>query len=392
MVEAQAPAANVRKKRLALVIFALALIIFLVALFFYNRYASTHISTDDAFVESSVYTISSRVTGTVKRVLVKDNSPVKAGDLLVELDPDTYSEAEKEAASAAGAERSRVAEVEAAIVAGQKRVQAALATYQRALTDTGGLNAALKARSADVEAKKALFHQAELDLKRAEELLKAGVLPQASADRARTAFDTASSELTASKEALEQSRSALKSHNSAVEEAKALLSSERADLDRLRATLKTQKELVKNRDAAGRLAGLNLSYTRIYAPANGYVTRKNVEAGNHAEAGSPLMAIVSLDGVYVVANYKETSVHLIRPGQKVRISVDTYPGHEFEGHVDSIMAGTGSAFSLFPPENATGNYVKVVQRVPVKILIDKGIDSSHALRVGMSVVPTVLAE
>lgn len=141
-----------------------------------------------------------------------------------------------------------------------------------------------------------------------------------------------------------------------------------------------------------RQAELNLGYTAIAAPADGYVTRKSVQVGNQVSVGQPLMAVVSLDELWVVANYKETEMGLIRPGQEVRITVDTFPGRTFTGRVDSIMAGTGVSFSLFPAENATGNYVKVVQRIPVKIRLDEGTDKDHVLRVGMSVVPTVLAK
>ncbi len=134
-------------------------------------------------------------------------------------------------------------------------------------------------------------------------------------------------------------------------------------------------------------SGLMQGYTKIHAPAEGYVTRKGVEVGNQVSPGQPLMSVVPLDNVWIVANYKETQLADVRPGQKVRIKVDMYPGRVFRGTVDSIMAGTGSVFSLFPPENATGNYVKVVQRIPLKILLEKGSDPRHVLRVGMSVGP-----
>jgi membrane fusion protein (multidrug efflux system) len=135
-----------------------------------------------------------------------------------------------------------------------------------------------------------------------------------------------------------------------------------------------------------------MSYTKIYAPVDGFVSKKSVEIGNQVQAGQPLLAIVPLEGTWVTANYKETQLERVRPGQKVYIKVDTYPGKTFTGKVDSVMAGTGSAFSLFPPENATGNFVKVVQRVPVKIVLDQGTDPEHALRVGLSVVPTIITK
>jgi membrane fusion protein (multidrug efflux system) len=130
-------------------------------------------------------------------------------------------------------------------------------------------------------------------------------------------------------------------------------------------------------------------YTKIYAPSVGYITKKNVEVGNQVQGGQPLMAIVPLKDVWIVANYKETQLTKVKSGQKVQIKVDMYPGKTFSGTVDSIMAGTGSVFSLFPPENATGNYVKVVQRIPVKIILEKATDPGHILRVGMSVQPTI---
>lgn len=141
-----------------------------------------------------------------------------------------------------------------------------------------------------------------------------------------------------------------------------------------------------------RQAELNLSYTTLTAPGEGYVTKKGVQVGNQVKTGQPLMAVVSLTGIHVIANFKETQMTNIRPGQAVRISVDSFPGRTFTGRVDSIMAGTGVSFSLFPPENATGNYVKVVQRIPVKIVFDKGADKDHVLRIGMSVEPTVIAK
>ena len=154
----------------------------------------------------------------------------------------------------------------------------------------------------------------------------------------------------------------------------------------------SQVSVVREKEAKLDAAELNYGYTKIYAPADGYISKRSVEIGNQIQAGQPLMAVVPLDNIYVAANYKETQLGKIKPGQKVKIKVDTYSGKVFKGKVDSIMAGTGSVFSLFPPENATGNYVKVVQRVPVKIVFDKDTDPGHILRIGMSVVPTVVIE
>ena len=138
-----------------------------------------------------------------------------------------------------------------------------------------------------------------------------------------------------------------------------------------------------------KIAKRNLEYTKIYSPSDGYVTGKAVEEGNQVQPHQPLLAVVALDDIWIVANYKETQLKNVRPGQRVKIKVDTYPGKVFTGKVDSIMAGTGAAFSLFPPENALGNYVKVVQRIPVKIVFDKTTDKDNILRIGMSCIPSI---
>jgi membrane fusion protein (multidrug efflux system) len=150
-----------------------------------------------------------------------------------------------------------------------------------------------------------------------------------------------------------------------------------------------EKSMVDVRDAAFKTAELNLSYTKIFSPSDGYVANKSVESGNQIQAGQPLMAVVALDDIWITANYKETQLKKVRAGQRVKIKVDTYPGKIFAGKVDSIKVGTGAAFSLFPPENALGNYVKVVQRIPVKIVLDKATDDQHVLRIGMSCVPSI---
>ncbi len=155
-----------------------------------------------------------------------------------------------------------------------------------------------------------------------------------------------------------------------------------------RARAQSAEARVKMAQAALEQATLNLAYTTIKAPTAGRVSKKSVEAGQVIQAGQPLMAIVPLEDVWVTANFKETQLKKMRRGQRVSISVDAY-GREYTGHVDSIAAATGARFSLLPPENATGNYVKVVQRIPVKIVLDPGQDKDHLLRPGMSVVPTV---
>jgi len=384
---AEAPKSRSKKKK-ALVMFGVVAAAGLVALFFYSLYLKAHISTDDAFVAGTVYTISTKVPGTVLKVNVADNQLVHKGGVILELEPDTYEKTVKEAASSADAEKMRVNELKAAVTAEEKKVLAAEATLKRTTEEKAVLVAAVRSRKADVASRKALLNQALLDFQRAQELIKGGYVTQENFDRAKTSHETADAALKTAEEALVQAKVSVKTHESVEAETRAMLNAERAALDQARSSVKTQAAQVKARQAQAELAGLRLSYTRVYAPGDGYVTRKNVEVGNIIDAGQPLMALVAERDIYILANFKETQVRNIKPGQVVDIRVDTYPRKVFHGHVDSIMAGTGAAFSLFPPENATGNFVKVVQRIPVKITLDTATDSDF-LRIGMSVAPTV---
>lgn len=203
------------------------------------------------------------------------------------------------------------------------------------------------------------------------------------------------SRVEASRANLELQRANLRQAERELKRAKALFDQDAGSADRYDKAV-SMREIaaaqVKLADEQLRQAVLNLGYTTIVAPSGGYVTRKSVQIGNQVQVGQPLMAIVGLDDIHIIANYKETELEYIRPGQNVRIKVDAYPGRVIKGTVDSIMAGTGVSFSLFPAENATGNYVKVVQRIPVKIILEKDADKDHLLKVGMSVEPTVLVK
>lgn len=355
---------NGRRKKIALVVFALIGIAAGVSLYFYLGYKAVHIGTDDAFVEGSVHTIASKVSGTVKAVRVKDNQYVKKGDLLLEAEPSDYDVRVKEASAGFDAEKKRIWEVETRIEASKKRLNE--------------LNAGIETARANLQLQDANLKQAERDLKRAENLYAKDAISKERYEKTRTAYDVAAAQLKAAQEQLRQA-------GSAVETQKAIIKQVEVEKSIIMSSIKQREALLET-------AQLNYGYTKIYAPADGYVTKKSVEAGNQIQAGQPLMAVVPLDGVYVVANYKETQLGKIKPGQKVKIKVDTYPGKVFGGKVDSIMAGTGAVFSLFPPENATGQFVKVVQRIPVKIILDKDTDKEHILRIGMSVAPTVIVE
>lgn len=324
---------NNKKKKIAVAAFAILLVAGAVALFFYLDYKATHITTDDAFVDGRIYVVAPKIAGTVKAVHVGDNQVVRKGDILVEIAPEDYDARLNEALSSVNAEKSKLTEYQAKV----------------------------KAARAQLELQEANLRQAGIDIRRAEALYGKGAVSKERFEKTKTGYDVTMAEVKASQEQMRQTES----------------------------TVASQASAIKAREARLKTEELNVGYTRIGAPADGRVTKKNVEKGNQVQPGQPLMAVVSLDDVWVVANFKETQLERIRPGQMVQIKVDTYSGKTYQGKVDSIMAGTGSAFSLFPPENATGNYVKVVQRVPVKIVFDDK-ETSHVLRVGMSAVPTVI--
>lgn len=329
-------AANNRKKKKAFTIVGIIVLAGLVIGYFYSQNRKTHISTDDAFIDGNVHTIAAKINGTVKNIHVNDNQHVKQGDLLLEIDPADYSVRYREASSVVHAEKARLDEAETRIAAAR----------------------------ANLELAKANLKLAELEKTRSENLYQKEVLPRDRYDRAMTGYEVAVAQVKAAEEQLRSAQS-----------------------QKL-----TQFSTIRQKEATAALAELNYQYTKIYAPVEGYVTKKTVQLGNQIQAGQPLMAVVGLQDIWVTANYKETQMGNIRPGQSVEMSVDAYPGVVFHGKVDSIMAGTGVTFSLFPAENATGNYVKVVQRIPIKIVFNAGENKNHPLRIGMSVEPTVIVK
>ena len=355
---------NHKKKMMAAFIFAGITLAGIITGFFYIQYKKTHIATDDAFVDGRIHTIASKVYGTIKNVYVNDNQFVRKGDVLVDIDQMDFDVRVKEASSGLDVEKTKLSELNYKLDTAGKQLEE--------------FKAAFGAAKANLELQEANMKQAETDLRRAEKLFKEEILSKESYEKTKTAYDISVAQLKAVKEALKQ--------------AEAGLETQKAVMKQSAAALNPQKSLIKQKEASLGAAELNLSYTKVYASADGYVTRKSVESGNQVQAGQPLMAVVPLDDIWVTANYKETQLERVSPGQKVEIKVDTYPGKVFRGKIESIMAGTGAVFSLFPSENATGNFVKVVQRIPVKIVFDKGTDPEHVLRIGMSVAPTIMVK
>lgn len=355
---------NNKKKKIGFIILGIIIVIGAITLFFYLRYKATHITTDDAYIDGRIHTIASRIKGNIKTVYVKDNQPVKKGDMLIEIDPADYEVNVEEASSGVNAEKAKLAEVEARISVSQ--------------TQISEVGAALEAAKANLELQEATLKQAAKDSERAGNLYKSETISKERYEKTMTAYTVALAQVKAAREQLKQAEKALETQKAIVKQVSALRTA--------------QLSAIREKEAKLNAAQLNFGYTKLYAPSDGYITKKSVELGNQVETGQPLMAVVPLDDIWVTANYKETQLEKVKPGQKVKIKVDTYSGKSFTGKVESIMSGTGAVFSLFPPENATGNYVKIVQRVPVKIVLDQNTDPEHILRIGMSVVPTILIE
>jgi membrane fusion protein (multidrug efflux system) len=319
----------------------------------------THESTDDAFIEAHVVSIAPRVGGQVLAVHVLDNQLVHSNDLLVEIDPATYA--------ITAAQKKTSAEAQLA------NYKAYLAGYELMRTKVATAEATAEQARADAAAAQATDTRAQADYQRNQELWKQKTISAQEFDAAQAAATQSAANAKAAEDNVQVQASK-------VEEAKATVAATEAAI----ATALAQWQEALTNIAA---AKLNLSYTKIYAPCDGHVTRKFAEPGNYVEVGQQLMSIVPTE-VWVVANFKESQLKHMKPGQRAAVTIDALD-RSFAAHVDSIQAGSGAAFSLLPPENATGNYVKVVQRVPVKIVFDEPLPADHTIGPGLSVVPDV---
>lgn len=345
------------------------------------HYYSVRESTDDAQIDGHINPISARVSGTVLRVLHEDNDFVKAGELLVELDPKDYQVAVDRA-------RADLANAQASAIAANVSIPLTTTTSSGQLA---AADAAVKSAEREVEAAQARVQEAQAnytrvsaDLKRMQQLVERDEVSRQQYDAAVAAAAAAGATLDAANSAVASAQSRAVQARAQAEAAHTV--PEQIKVTRARAGAAVAE--VQRAQAALEQAELNLQYTKIVAPVPGILNKRNVEPGQVVQAGQPLFSIVNLDDIWVTANFKETQLKYMRPGQKAEIKVDAY-GHTYNGTVESIAGASGARFSLLPPENATGNYVKVVQRIPVRIRIDKGEDLNHMLRPGMSVVPTV---
>ena len=366
--------------------------------FLYWQYNQTHISTDDAYVAGSIYSVSFRIPGTVAKVLVHDNQLVESGQALVSLDPTDYEVAYKQAQANLENIKARWASAQIAVPleSDQTRArvdesQAGKGTLEKNVDEA---REQLRRLQEETKSLKALLDKATWDRDRFNKLYQQQAISRQQYDDAQTQYAVAFSRhqgSLAAQQALQKTIAGLGEQIKRAQAQVVFAETGRQGVKIKKQQLEAAKAELSLAEARLEQARLQLSYTRILSPARGQITKKSVEAGNMVQAGQPLMALVPLENLWVVANYKETQLTRVKPGQEVTIKADTFPGKKIKGRVESLMAGTGSAFSLFPPENATGNFVKIVQRLPVKIVLDKN-QELPPLRIGLSVEPTILVK
>ena len=372
-----------------------AVVVLLVVGFFVYRHVTSYQSTDDAQVDGHLNSISARISGHVTKLNVQDNQSVEAGTVLVEIDPADYQVAyERAKADFEDAQATALAAgVNVPITSVNTTSQVSVAG-----ADQENAHAGIQAAKQQFEAAKAQLQQAEAnnvkaqnDLARYKQLVDKQEISQQQ-------YDTAIAAAKASAAGVEGARATAAAAQQQVTEAEGKLIQAEAS-SRYAQTAPQQVQVVKARAASALAeaqrkkadldqAALNLQYTKIIAPVAGVVSSRTVEVGQNVAPGQELMKLIPLDDVWITANYKETQLRNMKVGQHASIDVDAN-GRTYRGKVDSIAGASGSRFSLLPPENATGNYVKVVQRIPVKIVLDAGENKDHLLRPGMSVTPKV---
>lgn len=351
-------------------------------------------TTDDAQVEGHVANVSPRVGGQVKKVLIEDNQEVKAGDVLVELDDRDYaaklSAAKADLAAATATLRSAESQLTVTSKSATSNLVVAKGGVTQAAAGTSSTRAGIAQARADIDAAKARRDLAKIELDRSNNLLAQGAIAQADADAKKATFDTADAAFTQAQARLDAAEANLATTAGTIEAARGRLLSAELGPDQVSAA-EAQVELARAKvdqaKAALVQAELNESYTQIKAETSGLITKRTVEVGQTVSPDRPLLAIVPLDGTWVVANFKEDQLEHMKKKQPVTIAIDAYPSLKLHGHVDSLSAGTGARFALLPPDNASGNFTKVVQRVPVLVRLDG--DRPVELRPGMSAKVTV---
>lgn len=338
-----------------LVILGIVVIVMLIVALVWWLMTKNQISTDDAFTEGDAVTIAPKIAGYVTNLAVRDNQFVKKGDLLVEIDPRDATAQRDQAVAQLGLATAQLHQAQA--------------QYDLAKVQYPAQLAQAKAQQTRAEAN---LLNATSDFRR-----QRGVDPRATTQQN---IDTSNAQVRSAAADLENAKAQVQ-----------VAAQVQLNIRQAQTNVEAREQQVEQAKAQLETATLNLSYAQVRAPFDGYVTKRNVQLGTLVQAGTSLFSVVSKD-IWIAANYKESQLEHMRPGNKVEITVDAFPDIKLQGHVDSIQQGTGSRFSAFPAENATGNYVKIVQRVPVKIVIDSGLDENHHLPLGLSVEPTVTVE
>jgi membrane fusion protein (multidrug efflux system) len=381
-----------------LIVAGVVLLLVLAAVFFYWRSTFTE-DTDDAQVDGNLYQISSRVSGQVVKVYVDDNQTVQAGQLLAEIDPTDYQVALDQAQANLASAQAEFAQATVNVPITQVNVGTVVSTTASDVKGSTDLIAQaekqVEAASARVDEAKANARKAQADVDRYTPLVEKDVI-------SKQQYDAAVAAAAASKAAVAEAEAAVLAQQNAVSNARQRLAQAEAQSSQSVKNGPGQVRVQQSRAAAAEAAiqqaqarveqaRLNLGYTRITAPVAGIVNKKNVQVGANLAAGQDLMTIIPLTDLWVTANFKETQLTHMRAGQKVTIKVDAYGGRKFSGKVTQVGGATGSMLSLFPPENATGNYVKVVQRLPVRIDFTnlQQEDGDYVLRPGLSVTPVI---
>ncbi len=400
-----------RTKTIRFIVLALIVVGVIAAIPIYAYY-SVRESTDDAQVDGHLVPVSPRVAGTIISVLVNDNQPVKAGQELVRLDPADYqvaleqAEAQLATASANTAESSvnvplTAINTRSTVSTSATQADQSAAAVKSAQQGADTARARLDAANSALAQAQANYVKAQKDLARYRDLVDKDEVSKQDYDSAQAAADASAAQVQSAKAEIIAAQHTLQQAMAEIDQAKAKLATaliQRRQSEEVRpkqeqvsqARYKQAQAQVKQSQAALDQAKLNLGYTSIKSPVDGVVSRKSAEPGMQVTPGQQIMAIVPLDDVWITANFKETQLKKMHPGQEVEIGVDAFGGRHYRGHIDSISGASGARFSLLPPENATGNYVKVVQRVPVKIVLEPGENRDHRLLPGMSVGPTVL--
>jgi len=354
------------------------------------------VTTDDAYVHADSAQISSRVDGTVLEVMVDNDSPVERGQVLLQLDPRDFEVAVEQAQAIFARTQAEVRAMEISISLTDIQTAAQLskagAEYQGAQDRKNEALHRLQQLRKQREGAYAEMTQTQRDYKRFKALFQSGVVPEERRDQAHTALVKARATVEAFDAQIKALQASLKAIEQEVQQAQAQLTSAQAERQQVEVMKEKLAALYgQQQEAQSRLKGaqLDLSYTTVTAPIRGYIAQKSVQVGDSVKKAQPLMAVVPLHDVYVEANFKEDQLKNVRLGQPAVIEADIYPGYIYHGKVSGIRAGTGAAFALLPPENATGNWIKVVQRVPVKILLHEPPPEDRPLRVGLSLYVTI---